>query len=220
MKLSLPARPSVLFPICAFALVVSAIAIATAAADSLVSNGGFEDGVTGWSLFVPGESEGRNCRFDVVSDNPHSGTGCLRLQSDNFARFAVSSKPIPVQSGEHYHVSAWVRADPAVQVRLNTPGFAIRLNLRRGTANADGGPLYIVNGNRVAHDTPPDSDGPLAVQWTEVEAVVEIPSGVDEMAPDLFAWAIMGTIFVDDLSIEKVDASTAVTPMWQKPPSS
>jgi len=114
----------------------------------------------------------------------------------------------------------WVRADPATQIRLKSPGFAIRLNLRRGTVDADGGPLYIVMGNRVAHDTPADTDESPAAKWTEVEAVIEIPSGADKMAPDLFAWGIMGTLFVDDFSIEKVDASTAVTPLWQKPPSS
>ena len=73
------------------AFLLVGLAMIPAHADDLVSNGGFENGNTGWGIYVPDESKAANCRFDVAADGPHSGTNCLRLQSDDFARFCVGS---------------------------------------------------------------------------------------------------------------------------------
>ncbi|MEJ0001559.1 MAG: hypothetical protein WDO13_21950 [Verrucomicrobiota bacterium] len=78
-----------------------------------MANGGFETGTTGWTLFVPGESQGKNCAFDVVTDGPHSGTSSARLQADDFARCGIGAPVFAVQAGERYRVSAWLRADNA-----------------------------------------------------------------------------------------------------------
>lgn len=176
----------------------------------LVPNGGFESGTAGWTLFVPQESQGKNCRFDTVSTSPHSGTNCLRFQSDDFARYGIGvATGFPVQPGEHYRVTAWVRGDAAAQARTKAPGFAIRLNLLQGSAAAAGGHLYIEPGNVVSRDTPAESTTGLPKEWTKVETVIEIPPGVDTVVPALFAWWSTGTIFVDDFSIQKIDGSTA-----------
>jgi len=189
---------------------------AVEAEDLLISNGGFENGVAGWATFVPAESKDKGCVFDAVSDAPHSGKSCARLQSTDFARFGVGSGQwIPVQAGEHYHVAAWVRADPAAVVHAKAPGFVIRLNLRQGSADAAGGHLFIALGNLVSRDTPVASNADLPKEWTKVEAVVEIPPGVDSVGTSFFSWWVKGTLFVDDFSIEKVDASTPATPLSQ-----
>jgi len=191
-------------------------------ASPLISNGGFESGNSGWSIFVPDESKSANCRFDVVGNAPHSGTNCIRLQSDTFARFCIGSTFIPVQPGEHYHVSVWYKGDPDATIRpvtagISTAGFVIRLYLRQGNADAQGGHFFIGPGNRVARISPADpTSTTLPTSWTQIEAVVEIPPGVDEIGPALFSWWTQGTIYADDFSIEKVDASTPVTPLWQK----
>ena len=196
-------------------------AIHAAAPDSVLSNGGFENGIAGWGIWVPDESKASNCRFDVVGDNPHSGVNCARLQSDDYGRFSVGCPTIPVQPGERYHVSVWVRADPAALVREKTPGFVIRLYLGQGNSDAAGGHLFIGPGNRVSRNIPADPVAEtLPTTWTRIDAVVEIPAGVDMMGPGLFSWWTRGTLFADDFSIEKVDASTAVTPLWQKEASS
>jgi hypothetical protein len=187
-------------------------------ADTLVPNGGFEEGTTGWTIFVPEESKDKNCRFDVAGDAPHSGSSAARFQSDDFARFGIGAPVIPVQAGERYRVSVWVRIDPAAQVRPKAPGFAIRLNLRQGDSDAPGGHLFIVPGNRVSRDIPADPGADLTKDWTHVEAVVEIPGGVDAIGPSLFSWWTSGTLYADDFTIEKVDAATAVTPLGQKTP--
>jgi hypothetical protein len=201
-----------------YLLILSFVAIHNVAADSLVPNGGFEDSSTGWAIFVPDESKDKNCHFDVVTDTPHSGVNCARFQSDDFARFGIGSGFIPVQAGEHYHVSVWIKADPAAEARPKTPGFVIRLYLRQGTGDAAGGHLFIGYGNTVSRNTPavPESTT-LPTAWTQIEAVIEIPPGVDSVGPALFSWWTKGAIYVDDFSLDKVDDSTAVTPVWQSP---
>jgi hypothetical protein len=190
----------------------------------LIANGGFESGITGWGLYVPDESKSANCRFDVVSNAPHSGINCARLQSDAFARFCVGTTFFPVQPGEHYHVSVWFKADPDAVIRPATPGistagFVIRLYLRQGEAEAQGGHFFIGPGNRVARNSPADPvSATLPTTWTHLEAVVEIPPGVDAISPALFSWWTQGTIYADDFSMEKVDSSTPVTPLWTKSP--
>ena len=184
-----------------------------AAADSLASNGGFEEDAQGWKVFVPEESKEKNCRFDVVSEKPHSGANCARFQSDDFARFSIGSGLIPVQAGERYRVTVWLRSDPSAEVRPKDPGFVVRLNLRQGSSDAEGGYLFIGPGNKVTRSTPPDPELPLPTTWTKIEAVVEIPAGVDAMGPGLFSWWAKGALYADDLSIEKVDSSTPATPL-------
>ncbi len=186
------------------------------AADSLVPDGGFENGIAGWKVFIPEESKDKNCRFEIISDSPHSGTTCVRLQSDDFARFSIGLGLLPVQAGDRYRVSVWLKADAGAQVRANAPGFVIRLGLRQGDADAEGGHLFIAPGNRVTRSIPADPASVLPKQWTQLEAVIEIPPGVDAMGPSLFSWWTSGTILADDFSIEKVDATTPLTPVWTK----
>lgn len=188
-----------------------------APATSLLSNGGFEDGLAGWGTYVPDESKLANCRFDVVSDSPHSGANCARFQSDDYGRFSAGCALIPVQPGEHYHISVWYRAASAADVRPKAQGFVIRLHLSQGGAEAAGGHLFIAPGNRVTREAPADpTSDHLPSVWTQLEAVVEIPQGVDSMGPGIFSWWTKGTLYADDFSVEKVDASTPATPFWQK----
>ncbi len=199
-------------------LFLGCTAIQKLVADPLVPNGGFESGTTGWGMWTPDESSDKGCRFDVVSDAPHSGTHCARLQSDAFARFCIGSAMVPVHPGEHYSVSVWVRAAPGAQARKDQAGFAVRLFLRQGNGDAEGGHLFIGLGNRVVRTAPPDPASPkLPTKWTQVKAVIEIPPGVDGMGPSLFSWWTKGALFADDFTIEKVDPSTPVTPLWQRP---
>jgi hypothetical protein len=119
-----------------------------------------------------------------------------------------------VQPGDHYRITAWVRAEIAAQVQPKTPGFVIRLNLLQGQADAAGGHLYLELGNVVSRgQAPADSAAGLPQDWTKVEAVVEIPPGVDSMGPSLFAWWVKGNFFVDDFSVQKVDASVPANPV-------
>jgi hypothetical protein len=182
------------------------------AGENLISNGSFESGPAGWNLFVPDESTGKNCRFDVVQDNPHGGASCARLESDDFARYAIGAKSVPVHAGDHYRVSAWVRADSKAEVKRGGAGFVLRLTLH-GANGASSNNLNLVMGNKInlSHGPPPSD--PLPSVWTKTEAIIEIPAGVDSIGADLFVHYSKGAIFVDDVSFEKVDSSAAVTPL-------
>ena len=192
----------------ALSLLLTCPAIQLCAAQELITNGGFENGTTGWSIWIPDESKSANCRFEVSTDSPHSGVNCVHLQADDFARFCIGTSAIPVQAGDRYRVTAWVRAEAAAQMRPQShglppaAGFVIRLNLRQGDADAAGGHLFIGLGNQVLRDTPAEWTKDLPKEWTKVEAVVEIPTGVDAVLPALFMWWAKGTISVDDFSVE------------------
>ena len=102
-------------------------------------------------------------------------------------------------------------------------GFVVRLFLAQNNADAAGGHLFIAPGNRVTRNTP------KPIPWWQqifprlgrkMTAVIEIPPGVDAVGPSLFSWWSKGTIYADDFSIEKVDASVPVTPLWQTPSGS
>jgi hypothetical protein len=189
---------------------------ALARGDNLVANPGFEEGATGWTFFVPAESQGRNCHFDVVKDGAHSGAACARLTSDDFARFGIVSKGIAVVPGEHYHIVLWIRRAEDAQVKPGTPGLLVRLGLSQGRKDAPGGHLFITLGDRVARGAPPDPVGTLPSEWTKIEAVVEIPPDVDNLALAVFSYYAKGALFIDDISMEKVDPSIPATVLSQK----
>ncbi|MCE0499653.1 MAG: heparinase II/III family protein [Methylacidiphilales bacterium] len=181
----------------------------------LVPNGSFEEGKTGWSLYVPSDSQGKNCRFTISQDSPHTGTSCGLMQADSFARFWLSWPSIPVQPGERYRVSAWVRGGTDLQFQPRTAGVLIRLSLTQNKENSPGGPLFLALNGEVTRKDTPNTPAPIPTKWTQMEAVVEIPADADSMSPFFFCWNAMGSLYVDDVSIEKVDASVPLTPLTQ-----
>lgn len=171
----------------------------------LLSNGGFEDGATDWSIYVPEDSAEKHCTFTVVQDQPHSRAACAQLNSSDITRFCVGHKPITVTPGEHYRISAWFRAGAQTQFAKKTPGFSIRLNLTgvRLQINAEGvitpaNPILLKN--------------PMPTQWTEVAVVIQVPAGSTSLGMDLFSYA-GGPLFIDDVSVEKVESSVKVMPL-------
>jgi hypothetical protein len=171
----------------------------------LVPNGGFEDGVTGWSAFTPEESHDKHCEFTVVQDQPHSGNSCAKLTSADFARFAVATKPVPVIAGSHYRISVWYRAGSQAEFSRRSPGFSIRLTLS-GVRLQIGAEGVIVPGN------PPAMKNPMPTEWKQLSAVIEVPPGGTSLMAELFSYA-KGPVFFDDLSIQHVEPSEPVTPL-------
>jgi len=186
--------------------------ISARADDNLIPNGDFESGATGWGLFIPAESQAKGCQFTVVQDNPHAGMSCAKLQSNDFARYALGSHPFPVTAGDHYRVTAWVRADPQTQVSKGQGGFVLRLTLHR-SSGVGANNFNLVLGDKISLSNNPPPSAPLPTTWTEVEAVVEIPANVDSLGCDVFVHYAKGPVYLDDISIVKVDASVAATPL-------
>jgi hypothetical protein len=194
-----------------------------AADDSnLIPNPGFEDSTTiTYSFFVPGDSQDKNCRFAINTTTFHSGKQSALMQSDGFARFSLGPKvPYATVTGDRYRVGVWVKAGPDFQMEPGSPGLVMRLNLSLGypPEPSSAGLTFIYPNNTVSQaSSPPFSPLPTAApsptDWTHIEAVVEIPPGVDSVGPTLFFWKAKGSLYVDDFEFQKVDPKTPLTPM-------
>lgn len=198
---------------------------ATSPAANLVQNPGFEDGDSGYYQFVGGDSKAMNCRYSIDKAVFHTGTQSALMQADDFARAGLGPKaPFQVAAGEHYRVGAWVKAGADYQAQPGSPGVVLRLNFLQKSADgsslgASPAGLYFAYLNSTASVTTTPPMAPLKVTapaptaWTHIEVVVEVPAGVDVIAPVLFFWKAKGSLNIDDFSLEKVDASIPVTPL-------
>jgi hypothetical protein len=182
-------------------------------ASNLVPNPGFEEGQTGYYLFVAPDSTSMNCRYTIDTKSFHSGAQSALMQADDFARFAVGpAAPIPVGTGERYKVGVWVKAGSDFQAQPGTPGVVLRLNLFQNNGPSPSGLILIYLNNTVSQGVFPAAvTTPLSKDWTHIEAVVEVPAAVDGMSPVLFSWKGKGSLNVDDFTLEKVDATTPVS---------
>jgi len=183
----------------------------------LVPNGSFEEGVTGWSPFFPGDAKDKNCRFTISQDSPHSGSSCGLMQADDFARFGLPSPAFHIHTGEHFRIALWVRGGPDLQFRPGTPGFYIRLTLHANGQDAADGHLFLALNGEVTRGAPTSDPSPIPTQWTKMEAVVD-PTDAELMGPVLFFGDAKGSLYIDDFTIEQVDASVPVTPLTPLPP--
>jgi hypothetical protein len=185
---------------------------------------GFETGDEPAALFIPVDSQDKKCTFDVVSDNPHSGGFCARMNCDDYARFAIYPKrKVTLPGAGRYRISVWVRAGQNFTIQDGLPGFFIRLNLPLSPPSIT--LIHILSDGRVCKDAIPHIQGAsLPTTWTQVGAVLEIPANITTMPTDLFVAGGKGEVFVDDLRIEKVADDTPLTPVLKsndtaQPPS-
>lgn len=174
---------------------------------------GFEPADEPPGLFIPVDSQDKKCTFDVVSDNPHSGSFCARMNCDDYARFAIFPKRKVALSGAgRYRISVWVRAGQNFAIQDGMPGFFIRLNMPLSPPSIT--LFHILLDGRVCKDSIPHIQGPsLPTTWTQMGAVLEISANISALPTDLFVAGAKGDVFVDDLSIEKVPDDTPLTPV-------
>ncbi|HEY0256867.1 MAG TPA: acetylxylan esterase [Candidatus Methylacidiphilales bacterium] len=187
---------------------------------NLVSNPGFEDAPSapaGFSLFIPADSQGANCRFTISSDTFHSGKQSALMQSDDFARFCLSPNlTYPVVAGDRCRIGAWVKAGADFQMDPGSPGLVIRLNQTASSPPTTTFTFVYLDGTASEPGTPDASPEPKTAatpaQWTHIEAVVKVPPGADHLVPTLFYWKARGSLYVDDFSLEKVNPTSPLAP--------
>ena len=174
---------------------------------------GFEPDDEPAGLFIPVDSQNKKCTFDVVSDNPHSGGFCARMNCDDYARFAIFPKrEVPLSGAGRYRISVWVRAGQSFAIKDGLPGFFIRLNMPLSPHTIT--LFHILPDGRVSKDSIPYIQGPsLPTTWTQMGAVLEIPANISTLTTNLFVAGAKGEVFVDDLSIEKEPDDTPLTPV-------
>jgi hypothetical protein len=185
-------------------------------AENLVANPSFEAGNTGWGVFVPPESLDQAPRFDVVKTGAREGGFAARLSSTGVTRFAVAPRGlIVVKEGERYRMAAWYRVEPGAVVQAGLPGVVLRANFNGMPGNTTTvsnlliGPGSVVS-SAIGRDLAVKK---LAEEWTKIEAVIEIPTGVQRLGLNFFMWGLSGTLWADEFEVERVDAKTPTTPL-------
>ena len=178
-----------------------------------------------YHLFTAPESQDANCSLKIVSEGFHAEKPTALMQSDAFSRFGIGPKnAVPVAAGDRFRFGAWVKAGSDFQIQPNSPGVVVRLNLTSGTPAVGTGFFFVHLNNAVVRTGPADST-PLQIpatlpkEWTHIEAVVKVPPGVDSVQPWLFFWKAKGSLYVADISVEKVDPATPLTALVQRTPT-
>ena len=183
---------------------------------SLITNGDFEAGTDSWKKYIPPEFAALTCDFSTSQDNPHSGMKCAELTMSDVGRFCLGNLPIPVEPGDRYRVTVWIRATADSQPPPNSPGFSFRLIFRK-TVNDNnlkwpGSFLQINPDSVVSFGNTQVLAKSIPTDWTKMEAVIEIPPGIFFACPDLIL-IYKGPLFVDDVTFVKVDPSTPLNPI-------
>ena len=185
---------------------------------NLLANGEFERAMADWKLFVPAESQAAGCNFTTVPEDRQGGRLKAQLTSATPARFGLfpDRLPMAVRYGDRYRLTAWVKADADFQVQAGTPGITLRATLFENPEKDFPGGHIFVGAKGVAIGNPALLAGsPPPREWTKIEATIKIPHGVNYLIFFVFVWRASGKLWVDDISMVKVDASTPLTPLLQ-----
>jgi hypothetical protein len=203
---------------CFAPIAVLSCATLQAQTSNLVNNPGFETSIEeSWGSWVAPESKTENCRYAISNENPHSGTACMKLTADDFSRFCVGPKQsYEVQAGERYRIGFWIRGNAETAPKAS--GFAVRLTVSPVVPGLDGSGhdlVYIGLDGKVKINSAPVSATTIPSQWTHVSGVIAIPDGVNKITFGLFMIQARGDVCLDDVSVEKVDASTPLSEIVQ-----
>jgi len=202
-------------------IVLSACLISTSQAqeNNILKNGDFESSLGGsWTFrFPPGGAEAGDCSFELSPDG-RAGSQAGKLSGTTPVRFAAVQSPkgfSPVP-GTHYRISAWVRASEDFQAQPGTPGFVMRVSIFAdlGTIDAERGLFYVGLDHKTARssDTSLFSGQEIPKEWTKIEGVFDMSADAASINVCLFMWNATGSVYVDDVALEEVDASTPLSP--------
>jgi len=200
----------------------SAAGISSLPAQNLVTNGDFEKGTAGWTIFAPPDAKECNPQLEAVAggrDNSQAG----QMSCSAPTRFAITNylKKGTYGQGQRLRVSAWVKAGEDFEPQASTPGFVIRVTMFTdgegpggGMAPAQDGSFCIgLNGTAIrGNDIASLNDQGVPKEWTKVEGVFETSPDVTNMNVAVFIWKGSGKLLVDDVVIEPVDETVALSP--------
>ena len=201
------------------AILAFGIALSCVHGGSLLQNGDFKKGTNGWYLFIPPASEAANCSLEP-EPNGHDVSAGMRLTSDSWARYALSStQRISVQDTARYKISAWIKAGEDLQIKDNTPGIVIRVLCR----NADGKDMkaghYFLgfNGQAELSSGAPSQivTEEIPTEWTRIHGIIEFPEGTDSIDVQLTSFETKGSLFWSDVAFEEVSDTEVLTPLLE-----
>ncbi|MBX0289103.1 T9SS type A sorting domain-containing protein [Hymenobacter sp. HSC-4F20] len=152
-----------------------------AVGSQLIANGGFENGLTGWTTL---NSTGATITANTVAAEAHAGTGSLKVvnptaQPGNQWRVQVTSAAFPTTVGKQYTISYWVRAAAA--------GGSIRLS------TGPSGAQY-------------QADQTIGTAWQQVSWTITASLVSTTFLFDM--GQVANTYYIDDVSVKEVSAGS------------
>jgi len=150
-------------------------------AESLIPNGGFEQGLQGWSPVWTRDPNVGSVSIDKSTRHSGQASAQIKHLGDRDWSFAPSSQ-IRVKTGEIFRLSAWVK--------LEGPGSATLCAI---TYDANGRPVDWVYGARSVRSTG---------GWKHLESRFVIPTGIPRILPRLIGNG-QATVWLDDFELTR-----------------
>lgn len=162
-----------------------------------------------WTEFIPEESKGDGCLVVHDMTVARSGNGSARLHSEKESRFGIRFRgaAFPVSAGERYRLTAWVRVDFSFVTTQGTPGVVGRFTLYdKSGSDLSGGHRYVDVAGDVREAAESMTSLPLPPdEWVYVSGELVVPDDCAALLPMIFVWKGSGTVWVDDVRLERVD---------------
>jgi pentatricopeptide repeat protein len=164
--------------------------------DSLLWDGGFETGVSGFGYAWTYASASGGVQILRDPTQPHSGANALRIAFDGKTdiRFVDVCHRVPVEASARYLFSAWIRTESVSSdqgVRFGLWAMNVRDNGEKITADFRG-----------------------TLPWTRVESDWTAPPGATEMQVCVVRYAtdqpdsrIRGVVWIDDVAVVRSKAT-------------
>jgi uncharacterized protein (TIGR03437 family) len=99
--------------------------LSSASGPNLISNGGFEQGLSGWYLFVDADGQaGATAAIDSSVAAEGNNSALIAVTSPDSANWNVnlSQGSLPFTAGTNYQLQFWARANAPVAITVNTQG--------------------------------------------------------------------------------------------------
>lgn len=172
------------------AILLTATALAASSRSALITNGGFENGLTGWRPLWTRETQAGTLTLD--SKNVHAGTNAARIEHRGAKDWSLEpERRVPVTPGEVFALDAWVKL----------------------TGDADGDvTLCVATYDRAGRAVDWSFGGRSvrgATDWRRLHSRFVVPEGVAAIQPRLIGYGPV-VAWLDDYSLEKTGSLNVV----------
>jgi len=151
---------------------------------SVLTNPGFEAGLTTWGIY---KALPDSASMTVVTSPCHSETQCVEITSDGSKEWALNPPTQSVSEGEVWQFSIWVRIDTSTH-------YTVLSFITRDSSNT------VIDWNAKRFTIPSDTG------WQLQTIFIAIPKGCTKITPRLIG-SNVGHLWVDDADFRKVSSA-------------